>query len=145
MSLLKYLSVSSFVGNNIYVLISFSLSLIKSLYYTNSWIVINYSIEYCVCEACSVVFFLIGTFGMYLFFIARVYYSFVNSSLQYSIKFLYTITSIFCLIMSIVGIVYMISLYRDFSQLGNVDTPVECMQFTGINNNSYNHHYWCNI
>ena len=129
--LLKYLSLGSFTGYNIYIVISLFLSLIQSLFYLDPNFSINYTISLCVVQAYSVGFFLMGKFCMYVFFMGRVYYSFEKSSLGYPKKLLTTITTVFFAIMGVIGSLYMYSLYNDFTNLGNISEPIECLSFTG--------------
>eukprot|EP01084_Bolivina_argentea_P013550 25439_1 len=126
--LIKKCAFISLLGYTIFVVISFALYLIQSLYYIPS-IHIAYSTVICQAQTFNIVFFMIGKLAMYFYFMALVHVAFRGSFLSYSVTLIGTMAFLFSLLMCSIGAFYMVFLYMDFSSVGPIDSPSDCDKF----------------
>ena len=101
----------SLFGYTIFVIISFGLYLIQTLYYIPS-INISYSTIICQAQTFNIVFFMTGKLSMYFFFMALVHVAFRGSFLAYPVKIIGTMAVLFFFLMSVFVHIMFMSLYQ---------------------------------
>eukprot|EP01084_Bolivina_argentea_P291598 501160_1 len=127
--LVKKFAFVSLFGYTIFVVISFILYLIQSLYYIPT-LNIKYTILICQTQTFNIVFFMTGKLSMYFYYMSLVHVAFRGSFLAYNPKIIGSMAICFFFLMCIIGGFYMVFLYMDFSAVGSITSPSDCDKFS---------------